>query len=250
MQCDPNLLIEYVCGRLEIEEIEKVTDHLEVCPQCAERLQWMARLRANRVELRAELYRVSQASEESMPFAAEEDRFSWTGVRTRGYLWAAAAVLLLSVCLSLLYFLFSVPAGDIALLATAGKPPYEPMVLRNGEAGTPTLFRQAMEAYEKGDHPSARARLEQYVRQVNHDSEALFYLGAIHYLQGDLPQADTWIRRGLAACTIASPEKYHWYLAQIAMKQHRREEARSQLQQVAEFGGEYAEQARALLAKL
>ncbi len=232
MKCDRYGLIRYIRGELDLQEIEVLTAHLEQCAECTAELRLLARLRANREEWQRAVR------------PQDRTRGNWP----RRYLWAAAAMILLALGLLLVRRTVSPQAEDIALLATAGLPGYEPMVLRQGKLPERSVFEAAMESYRAGDLSAAEAGLRKRLQQVPLDSDALFYLGAIYHYRRDYAEAGRLIQEGLRGCTLCPRERYHWYLAQIAMKKRNGAEARRQLGLVAELKGQYAEEAQRILS--
>jgi len=250
MKCNRYSLLQFTCGELDVEEMERITAHLEQCTECSAELRLIARLRANREELCRALAE-KPAGSKSFHLLPGVFRKGWTPlVRENPYPWIAAASILVTVG-TLLFFLIHTPTvQDLAALATAGLPPYEPMILRQGGSPGSPLFLSAMESYRKSDLIAARSKLEQLLQDNPKDAEALFYLGVIHYHGGEYSKAEYMIRDGLSSCTYGVKEKYHWFLAQIALKRQQKEKARQELNRVTEFQGRYAAEAQQILSRL
>lgn len=237
MLCNQEDLNRFVRAELDVDDLERVLRHLEECRECAERLQVLIRLRANREAIR-------EALQGTGPAAARP-----AGSRR----WFAAAAAALILCVSSLVIalvLNSRPQPDPAELASQERYPYRPMVLR-GEAQPPEdLFHQAMRVYEMNDLARADKMLEDYLLGSPRDAEAYFYLGVCRYLLGKPEEALGVFKAGLSVRTIEPEEKYHWYLAQVHLKLRHVESARQELRIVVSFQGEFSGRAAAILRRL
>jgi TolA-binding protein len=238
MHCSHEDLIRFVQAELDVDDLERVVQHLEACQECAASLQVMVRLRANREELR-------NALEKAVPArgAASSAAPRWFAV--------AAAALILSVSGLLIFLLLNSRSQlDLPALASQERYPYRPMVLRGGDQAPAELFNQAMGVYQLNDVARASLMLEDYLFQSPRDAEAYFYLGVCHYLLGKYAEAVRVLETGLSVRTIEPEEKYHWYLAQAYLKMRRAAPARRELQLVVGFQGEFGAKAAAILKRL
>jgi TolA-binding protein len=239
MLCNQEDLLRFVRAELDVDELERVVEHLEHCQECSDSVQVMVRLRANREELRDALAPTQKPASGAGALAG------W-----RWYAYAAAALVVLTTSL----IVFMIQGGrapvDLAELAVEARYPYHPMILRGDNPSPASQFTDAIDAYEQNDLPRAKRLLEAYVAQNPADADAHFYLGVCRYLLGDLLEARNALETGLGHRTIQPEEKYHWYLAQVHLKMRQGDRARRELLTVISFRGEFSAQASAILLKM
>jgi tetratricopeptide (TPR) repeat protein len=237
MSCNQEDLLRFVRAELDVDEMERVLEHLEHCRDCSDSLQVMVRLRANRGELREVL------AANAIPGIGSGSPWRW---------YAAAAAALIVLTSSLLFIL--IRSGrtpvDLAGLAVEERYPYRPMILRGDTPAPAEQFAEAINAYEQNVLPRARRLLDGYITQNPEDADAYFYLGVCRYLLGDLPEARNALEIGLGLRTIQPEEKYHWYLAQVYLKLRQADRARRELLTVISFNGEFATRAESILMRM
>jgi tetratricopeptide (TPR) repeat protein len=237
MSCNQEDLLRFVRAELDVNEMERVLEHLEHCQECSSSVQVMVRLRANREELREVL-------------AANATPATGYGTAWRWY--AAAAAALIALTSGLLFMLIegSRTPIDMAELAVEERYPYRPMILRGDSPAPAEQFAEAISAYEQNILPRASRLLDAYLTQNPEDADAYFYLGVCRYLLGDLLEARNALETGLGLRTIQPEEKYHWYLAQVYLKLRQADRARRELLTVISFNGEFAKKAASILVRM
>lgn len=249
MPCNHDDLIRFVRSELQVEELERVLQHLHRCSDCSGLMDTLVRLRANRRQIAETLY--DQAS------AGSADWKNWLRAPIRLTLaipapqrLAGAVMVLLALVSAPIYFWVQPRPANLANLAVQEPYPYQPMVFRSDPNPPAETFHSAIRHYEQNDLGQARSLLESYVRRNPSDADAHFYLGVVNYLMGDFREALRSLQEGLRVRTIQPEEKFHWYLAQVYLKLQSADRAREELNRVLTFRGEFNRRAESLLDQI
>jgi tetratricopeptide (TPR) repeat protein len=227
MICEDLKLAEFLRGELAPPESQAVLSHVENCQVCRERIRVMAILEA----------RFQQETPSKQ-------------LRTRRYLMAAAAVVILGLTLLTYHSVWSpVSTVEGEQFSAADPYPYFPLELRfeGMDSYNEKLRKTAFEAYVTGDYGKANSILEG-LAQKDRDPELKFYLGVTHYLLGNPDKALQCL--GDAAKTPRWKAPSQWYMANLLLRNGKEATAAELLQELRDGGGEFSVESTGLLQTL
>ncbi|MBI4455757.1 MAG: tetratricopeptide repeat protein [Acidobacteria bacterium] len=198
-----------------------MTEHLERCADCNDRLRLLLEIRENRVALR----RLRSVSD-------------WR-IRT----WPIAAGIVLAGLIG--YWLAMTPR-DVTQLAVSTPYPMVPPQLRSPRL--PDGFIAAARAYAQNDWPSAERQFRQFLAQHPEDYEGVFYLANVLYARNQLVESEKLFTE--LARRNPQDNRVQWYLANLRLRQGDEAGTKKYLDRAARSAGEFQQEAISLLGKL
>lgn len=255
MACRELDAVHFVTNQMSVEETERFLDHVEKCQKCAEFLDMVVRLRANR-EFISEQLTVRPTGKRSVSLI-ETIRYSLSE-HWKAYGLIAVAILL--VLASFFYARRSAATKGYASLATTEAYPFVPAKLMGKQTDVlqRALLSEGIDLYNGGDYKGAEGKLLSYLESNKSDPEAHFLLALCYYFQDKVDEAIGHLNLALDLSKDLSGEsgrgkireKYYWFLAHCFLKKQDKIGALKALQNVAGFHGDYLSDAKDLIGKI
>lgn len=245
-------LVLYQFGQLSSEEKKRFEAHLLECDRCCQEAYVLGpvveRLKANPRPFLAELAALAP------PPRGIVDRLTQTGDRIfsvpkQALGWALTGVVIIAL-ITLVFFLRG-PAElrDLAEI----EPHYFHAINAMGPAAqteAERLFLQGMTHYGSGEYNDAIVLLERAAALDSSAAEFQFYLGVTNLLLGRPHAALAPLQQSIARDKTRYEPRARWYMANAYLELNDAQQALTELQRIARRQGEYAAQAREMIAKI
>jgi len=237
---------ELAGGRLEGGAVAALLDHVERCEPCSLELDDVAALVARADGAAGAAPRRAPVAAGRIPPSRRLLAVA-SALAAASLLWLGAALVRSSATLA------PRAVGRAERLAALARldplVPAEGILRGEGDLETET-WRDAMRALAQGRWPEAIAALE--ASRAAGDERALLdlYLGVARLQVGELERASADLARAAEGGTGMVRERSLWYLAQARLASGDSGGARSALERLLALAGEYAPNARALLAEI
>lgn len=231
----------YLEGKLEQSEKEKIDEHLEHCPLCADAVDGYRTIED--WEKSCELISTIEKKVVHRITDQQNGKTEW-----RRYFSIAAVLLLVS---TIIFYIFN-------SMATGGTdkifneyfvlyPNTTPIVRSEVSADT---FLQAMSAYEIEDFNTALNLLEKVLAQNPANAEARFYAGMASLELHETAKSIDYFKSVAAIETSEFKQHSQWYLALAFLKNQDEKSAMVVLKEIAASGRKYQKFASELITKL
>jgi tetratricopeptide (TPR) repeat protein len=141
-------------------------------------------------------------------------------------------------------------SSELSALATLEAPPYTPPRLRTAETDARRLFRQAMDAYQRGDYRAAIPALEQSASLDPESVATDFFLGVCYLMTDQHDAGVARLRRLIERGESPYLEEARLLVAKALIRHGDLESAGRELQTIAAMQGDHRDAAERLLRAL
>lgn len=261
MSCEefdkPEILARYSAGQLSEAESQAWEEHYFGCDRCFADLQ-------SYQAIRQELAAAAPAIRQEVLQRQQQEAARAAG-RSHPWQWLLAGLAVAALLGAFgLWTSFHrrehVAAPDIARATPAQSyeewarfepPKYQPLQLRDaaGEPAGNSTFSRAMRRYQQHEFKEAQSELQAVVTAEPTRTEARFYLGACELFDGQ-PAAALANLQPVTTADSPYQEEARWLMAKAYLRQHSLADARRELTALVTGGGDWAGQAKQLLAQL